>query len=48
VTHQALHAQDSGAKILTPITEHGYRSYTAEDCEGRHWQFAQAGPRIGC
>ena len=42
------HAEDAGAKILTPITEHGLRSYTAEDCEGRHWQFAQAGPRIGC
>ena len=42
------HARASGAKIVTPITEHGYRSYTAEDCEGRFWQFAQAGPRTDC
>jgi uncharacterized glyoxalase superfamily protein PhnB len=41
------HARAAGATIVTPITEHGYRSYTTEDCEGRHWQFAQAGPRIG-
>jgi hypothetical protein len=41
------HATASGAAIVTPITEHGYRAYTAQDCEGRHWQFAQAGPRIG-
>ena len=41
------HARASGAKIVTPIIEHGYRAYTAEDCEGRPWQFAQSGPRIG-
>ncbi|MDZ7679068.1 MAG: SRPBCC domain-containing protein [Acidimicrobiales bacterium] len=41
------HAGASGAEIITTITEHGYRSYTAKDCEGRHWQFAQPGPRIG-
>ncbi len=41
------HAQAAGAKIVTPITEHGYRAYVAQDCEGRHWQIAQAGPRIG-
>jgi len=41
------HAQSAGAKIVAPITEHGLRSYTAADSEGRHWMFAQAGPRIG-
>ena len=29
------------------VVEHGFRGYTAEDCEGREWQFMQAGPRIG-
>ena len=33
--------------IDTPITEHGFRSYTAADCDGRHWVFAQSGPRLG-
>jgi uncharacterized glyoxalase superfamily protein PhnB len=41
------HARASGATIVAPITEHGYRAYSVADCEGRHWQFAQAGPRIG-
>jgi hypothetical protein len=33
-----------GATIVSPITHHGFRSYTAADCEGRHWLFAQAPP----
>jgi catechol 2,3-dioxygenase-like lactoylglutathione lyase family enzyme len=41
------HAEAAGAKVITPIVENGYRAYTVQDCEGRHWQFAQAGPRIG-
>lgn len=41
------HTKAAGATIVTPIVEHGYRSYTATDCEGRPWQFMQAGPRIG-
>ncbi len=41
------HAEAAGAKIVSPITEHGFRSYTAADCEGRHWVFAQSGPRLG-
>jgi uncharacterized glyoxalase superfamily protein PhnB len=41
------HVKTAGATIVTPIVEHGYRAYTAQDCEGRHWQFLQAGPRIG-
>lgn len=41
------HAVASGATIVSPITEHGFRSYTAADCEGRHWIFAQSGPRLG-
>jgi len=40
-------AEAAGATITTRIIENGYRAYTAQDCEGRHWQFAQAGPRIG-
>lgn len=42
------HAEANGATIVSPIIEHGFRSYTAADCEGRHWVFAQSGPRIGC
>ena len=41
------HVEAAGATIVTPVTEHGFRSYTAADCEGRHWIFAQNGPRIG-
>jgi hypothetical protein len=41
------HAEGAGATIISPITEHGFRSYTAADCEGRHWVFAQDGPRLG-
>jgi hypothetical protein len=41
------HAQQVGAEIVAPITEHGFRSYTARDCEGRTWVFAQSGPRVG-
>jgi hypothetical protein len=41
------HAEAAGAKIVSPISEHGFRSYTAADFEGRHWVFAQSGPRIG-
>ncbi len=42
-----VRARIAGATIVTPIVEHGFRGYTAQDCEGRHWQFMQAGPRIG-
>jgi hypothetical protein len=41
------HAEANGATIVSPIVEHGFRSYTAADCEGRHWVFAQSGPSIG-
>ncbi|MHB1923312.1 MAG: SRPBCC domain-containing protein [Acidimicrobiales bacterium] len=41
------HAEAAGARILSPIAERGFRSYSAADCEGRHWIFAQNGPRIG-
>jgi DNA-binding transcriptional ArsR family regulator len=41
------HTEVSGATVVSPITEHGFRSYTAADCEGRHWVFAQSGPRLG-
>jgi hypothetical protein len=41
------HVEAAGATIISPITEHGFRSYTAADCEGRHWVFAQSGPRFG-
>ncbi|MFW2383679.1 MAG: VOC family protein [Acidimicrobiales bacterium] len=38
------HAEEHGAKIVSPIVKHGYRSYVAADPEGRHWLFAQAPP----
>ena len=41
------HVEAAGATIISPITEHGFRSYTAADCEGRQWVFAQSGPHIG-
>jgi uncharacterized glyoxalase superfamily protein PhnB len=41
------HTEAVGATIVSPITEHGFRSYTAADCEGRQWVFAQSGPRLG-
>ena len=41
------HAEAEGAAIVSPIVEHGFRSYTAADCEGRHWVFAQSGPALG-
>jgi hypothetical protein len=37
-------AEAAGATIVSPIVLHGFRSYTAADCEGRHWIFAQAAP----
>jgi catechol 2,3-dioxygenase-like lactoylglutathione lyase family enzyme len=41
------HAERKGATIVSPIAEHGFRSYVAADCEARHWTFAQTGPRLG-
>jgi hypothetical protein len=41
------HTEAAGATIVSPITEHGFRSYTAADCDGRYWIFAQSGPRLG-
>lgn len=41
------HTEASGATVVSPIIHHGFRSYTAADCEGRHWVFAQGGPRLG-
>jgi hypothetical protein len=41
------HAQAHHVTIVSPIVEHGFRSYTAADCEGRHWVFAQSGPTLG-
>lgn len=38
------HAEQSGATIISPIVQHGFRSYIAADREGRHWIFAQAPP----
>lgn len=40
-------ARAAGAQIVEPVHEHGYRAYTAADCEGRRWVFAQSGPRMG-
>lgn len=41
------HALDAGATEVSTVAEHGFRGYTAADCEGRVWQFMQSGPRIG-
>jgi predicted enzyme related to lactoylglutathione lyase len=41
------HTEAAGASIVSPITEHGFRSYTAAAGEGCHWVFAQSGPRLG-
>ncbi len=40
-------AEAAGATIVHAISEHGFRSYTAADCDGRHWVFAQSSPRLG-
>lgn len=40
------HAEAAGATVITPIVHHGFRSYTAADCEGRHWIFAQSRPTM--
>jgi uncharacterized glyoxalase superfamily protein PhnB len=34
----------NGATIVSEITQHGYRSYTAADPEGHRWTFLQAAP----
>ena len=40
------HAQARNATILSGITQHGFRSYTAEDLEGHRWTFVQASPTM--
>jgi uncharacterized glyoxalase superfamily protein PhnB len=40
------HAEGRGATIVAPVTEHGFRSYTAEDPEGHRWTFVQASPAM--
>jgi uncharacterized glyoxalase superfamily protein PhnB len=35
-----------GATIVAPITQHGFRSYTAEDLDGHRWTFVQASPAM--
>jgi uncharacterized glyoxalase superfamily protein PhnB len=40
------HVRDAGARILSEIGQHGYRAYTAEDCERHRWVFAQARPTM--
>jgi uncharacterized glyoxalase superfamily protein PhnB len=39
-------AEAAGARIVEPITRHGYRAYVAEDPEGHRWTFAQARPTM--
>ena len=34
----------NGATIVSEITHHGYRSYTATDPESHHWTFLQSTP----
>ena len=40
------HAKAEGATIVSELQEHGFRSYTAEDLEGRRWTFVQARPTM--
>ncbi|GIE97534.1 VOC family protein [Paractinoplanes rishiriensis] len=40
------HARAAGATIVTPIQEHGYRAYTADDLEGHRWTFVQTSPAV--
>ncbi|MGZ0148266.1 VOC family protein [Kribbella sp. WER1] len=40
------HTQESGAKIVSEIHQHGYRCYEAEDLEGHRWTFLQARPTM--
>jgi uncharacterized glyoxalase superfamily protein PhnB len=35
-----------GATIVEPVTQHGFRSYTAADPEGHRWTFVQASPAM--
>jgi uncharacterized glyoxalase superfamily protein PhnB len=39
-------ATAAGAKIVEPVSQHGFRAYQAEDPEGRRWTFAQARPTM--
>jgi uncharacterized glyoxalase superfamily protein PhnB len=39
-------AQASGATIVEPVHQHGYRAYVAADIEGHRWTFAQARPTM--
>jgi uncharacterized glyoxalase superfamily protein PhnB len=38
--------QASGATIVQPVHQHGYRAYVAADLEGHRWTFAQARPTM--
>jgi uncharacterized glyoxalase superfamily protein PhnB len=39
-------ATAAGAKIVEPISQHGFRAYQAEDLEGHRWTFVQARPTM--
>jgi uncharacterized glyoxalase superfamily protein PhnB len=39
-------AKEAGARIVSEIQQQGYRSYAAEDLEGRRWHFVQARPTM--
>jgi len=42
----AAAASAAGAKIVEPVSQHGFRSYQAEDPEGHRWTFVQARPTM--
>jgi uncharacterized glyoxalase superfamily protein PhnB len=46
VEHHFANAVAHGATIVEPMTHHGFKSYVAEDLEGRRWTFAQARPTM--
>ncbi len=39
-------ASAAGAKIVEPVSQHGFRAYQAEDLEGHRWTFVQARPTM--
>ena len=39
-------ARAAGATVVDGITQHGFRSYTADDLEGHRWRFVQSSPAM--
>jgi uncharacterized glyoxalase superfamily protein PhnB len=39
-------ASAAGAKIIEPVSQHGFSAYQAEDLDGHRWTFVQARPTM--